>query len=381
MPIHVCLVGCLGPRPANTRCCQNVSRTLKTFPECPNMFWLFSRKRIPSPLPNLFLGNTILHCVKLHKHLGIILSQRMDWSEHIAQLHSKVMSVIHSLTPFKYKLDRCSLKQCVQSFVIPLFDYGDILYDNCVNEKRDLLENAYLAAIRLITGAKRGTSHHNLYQEIGWCTLKQRRDSHKLQKIFDIINGYTPLYLKNILPRQQQTYRTRQATCNYVLYKCKTELYRNSFMPSAIRQWNNSPSDTKSIVHRRPFKYRQKQSLYKKTPAHFNCSPRKYNVILSQMRMGFCDLKYYLHIKGCIDNPNCIVCGVPETLHHFFFECPSHDVQRQHLLNSVSAVIATNNQPIPTNVNLLIDGSDVSSEQSMSITKIVIDFIKNVHRF
>ena len=66
-----------------------------------------------------------------------------------------------------------------KSFILPLFDYADIIWDNCTNTQSNMLEN-HLEAIRIITGSVRGTSHQKLYNESGFCTLKERRKRHKL---------------------------------------------------------------------------------------------------------------------------------------------------------------------------------------------------------
>lgn len=65
-------------------------------------------------------------------------------------------------------------------FVLPILDYGDILYDNCSELNKLKLEDFQLTAARVVVGAKRGTSHARLYSEIGWQPLRQRREVHKL---------------------------------------------------------------------------------------------------------------------------------------------------------------------------------------------------------
>ena len=47
------------------------------------------------------------------------------------------------------------------SFILPIFDYVDVVRDNCTLKLADELEELYLDAIRTITGAVRGTSHQS----------------------------------------------------------------------------------------------------------------------------------------------------------------------------------------------------------------------------
>ena len=59
-----------------------------------------------------------------------------------------------------------------KSFILPQFDYADIVWDNCTTKLADELESLDLDAIRTIIGAVRGTSHETLYTEAGMTRLK-----------------------------------------------------------------------------------------------------------------------------------------------------------------------------------------------------------------
>ena len=65
-------------------------------------------------------------------------------------------------------LSRKSLLTKNKSFVRPILDYADIIYDKTFNEsfKRKIEMVQYRAAL-VITGAIKGTSRDRLYQELG----------------------------------------------------------------------------------------------------------------------------------------------------------------------------------------------------------------------
>ena len=83
---------------------------------------------------------------------------------------------------------------------LPLFKYADIIWDNCTSTQASTLENLHLEAIRIIIGSVRGTSHHNLYNESGFCTLKERHKRHKLIQFHTMINKICPDFLWDLLP-------------------------------------------------------------------------------------------------------------------------------------------------------------------------------------
>ena len=51
---------------------------------------------------------------------------------------------------------RKSLETIYKSFILPHFDYGDILYDNCSLYITNKLEEIHLDALRTIIGGGRG---------------------------------------------------------------------------------------------------------------------------------------------------------------------------------------------------------------------------------
>ena len=140
---------------------------------------LYFSKRPDQYLPLTF-GNTRLEKIDEHKHLGVTLQENCKWDGHIRSVVSKVSMLISCLKSFKYRLCRRTLETMYRSFVLPHFDYADILWDNCTEFLATTLEDLHLEALRTITGSVRGTSHQKLYQESGFCSLKERRRRHKL---------------------------------------------------------------------------------------------------------------------------------------------------------------------------------------------------------
>ena len=131
---------------------------------------LFSRKTSPSQLPAIILDGAVLKLVKSHKHLGITLMSSLSWTEHIDLTSGKSNRVLGMLKRFKYRWSRATLEICYKSFIRPIIEYGNIIYDLCTIADSDKLESVQLAAARLVTGAKKGTSHEPLYRELGWQT-------------------------------------------------------------------------------------------------------------------------------------------------------------------------------------------------------------------
>ena len=51
-------------------------------------------------------------------------------------------------------------------FVHPSLEYADIILDNCFKQEKLMIENLQYAALRLVTGAKKGTSKIVIYAQL-----------------------------------------------------------------------------------------------------------------------------------------------------------------------------------------------------------------------
>ena len=98
-------------------------------------------------------------------------------------------------------MDRKSLETFYLTFIRPLLEYGDIIWDNCTQQENTELDKIQNEAARIATGATKLVSVDALYKEIGWETLEQRRNNHKLTLFYKMINSLTPLYLTSLVPQ------------------------------------------------------------------------------------------------------------------------------------------------------------------------------------
>ena len=141
--------------------------------------------------------------VKSHKHLGIVFSNDCMWHEHLEYVKKKAWNRINVMRKLKFKLDRRSLQIIYFTFVRPLLEYADVLWDNCTQYEINDLEKIQNEAARIVTGATKLVSINSLCTETGWETLSSRRKKHKLILFYKMQNDLSPdwyLLLLEILP-------------------------------------------------------------------------------------------------------------------------------------------------------------------------------------
>ena len=138
----------------------------------------------------------------------------------------------------KFKLDRKSLEQIYLVFIRSLLEYGNIIWDNCLqSEKQKLEKKNHIEAARTAIGATKLVSNAALYKETRWDSLDERRRKHKLTLFYKMTNALSPLYLSSLVPQtvsNASRYNLRNSS-DLQTVEARTSLFYNSFLLSAVR--------------------------------------------------------------------------------------------------------------------------------------------------
>ena len=149
----------------------------------------------------------------------------------------------------KYELDRKSLEIIYTTFIRPILEYADVIWDNCCDYEKQELEKIQIEAARIASGATKLISIQNLYKEIGWENLEKRRINLKLILFYKMYNNLTPESLSSLVPssvNEGARYNLRNASDGWTIH-ARTALYFNSFLPFVIREWNTLPENDKYV--------------------------------------------------------------------------------------------------------------------------------------
>ena len=191
--------------------------------------------------------------------------------------------------------------------------------------------------------------------------------------MFKIKHNLAPNDLKNLIPIphiNNYNLRNRQELQNPF---CRLQLFKRSFIPSGIRQWNILAPEIKILPSVDTFKQHIRT---KSRTLLFYYGKRWPSIHHTRMRIGCSKLNYdlcsNLHV---INNMSC-QCGSPiENASHFFFACPLFTIQRQKLMQSLPIM------PDLSCEDLLSGITHLTLDQNLIIFKAVQDFIVETKRF
>ena len=97
------------------------------------------------------MQNHSISKVDVHKHLGLYLTNDCTWHSHINYIKRACLR-INIMRRLKYTLDRKSLETICLTFIRPLHEYRDIIWDNCTQYEKQELNKIQTEAARIATG-------------------------------------------------------------------------------------------------------------------------------------------------------------------------------------------------------------------------------------
>ncbi len=336
---------------------------------------IISRKKNKT-IPQLDMDGIEVKTVSNHKHLGLIIQGNGKWTNQIKETVSKAKQRIDILRGLMYKLDRITLEKLYTTYIRPLLEYGNVVWTNCNEAEKRLLEKTQLDAAKIITGAVKGTSHYKIYKECHWKTLQERRNEHQLVLLYKTINDMTPKTLKSIIPEiveEENGYMLRNKS-NIKQIKTKSNAFCNSFLPSTIKLWNKLDIKIKEQPTLSSFKRELKgeKTLVKK---RFLEGKRKEQIIHARIRLGHSGLNEHL-VNNHIQEDRSCRCGFErETAVHYFFDCPLYEHLRTILYDGIPNTIKRNIK------NFLWGDDKEEEEQNMKLFQTIQEFITSSGRF
>ena len=103
--------------------------------------------------PALYFNNIPIMEVQTHKHLGVYISDKCDWQAHVEYIQAKAWSRVHLLRSLKFVLDQKSLQTMYFSFIRPILECADVVWDNYTQQQMNDLEKIQIEGGRIILGA------------------------------------------------------------------------------------------------------------------------------------------------------------------------------------------------------------------------------------
>ena len=194
-------------------------------------------KLIPESNPNIILNNQQIEIVKSAKNLGIIINNKLTWTNHVNMTCGRVSSMLRSLFPLQHSTPVKIRELVAKAYIMPVLTYGCELFANSDAQSKRKLNVAFNNIIRYVYGLKirdHVSQHANKLYGYSFDSLVKMRTLIFLHKI---IYKQEPIHLF-----QRLSFSRSNRGKNLILYRHNTRVSEQHFYIYALRLWNMLPN-------------------------------------------------------------------------------------------------------------------------------------------
>ena len=209
-----------------------------------------------APDLQIIMDGRLLKQCEDFKYLGVYIDNTLSWNKHITYLASRIypkLKMLNRIAPF---LSQRVLLNIYKQTILPIVDYGCIVWGDCGKNNSQRLERLQNQAMRTILSTNRNTCSQEMRSKLSLLSLESRRRFLRLNLVFKIIHNINcPQQLENYLLKRS-AFHTRDFRDSTLLniVATKTKMGQTSFKCTAAREWNLLPKDIREIQSLSKFK-------------------------------------------------------------------------------------------------------------------------------
>lgn len=170
-----------------------------------------------------FNGKSLKH-VDEFMYLGVIFDNTISWSSHIQYILSRAGKRLGMLSRLRNNLTSYAANTLYLSFIRPIFDYCDTVWNCCGVGNASSLDNLQRRAAKIVTRSK---DSNKALLNLNWPSLQSRRNEHVFKLVKKCILGNCPQFFKEYFHFNKGRV-TRQSKLLH-LPRVRTETAKKSF--------------------------------------------------------------------------------------------------------------------------------------------------------
>ena len=194
----------------------------------------------------ILLNNEFIQHVESQKLLGIIIDKTLGWDKQVDSVCLNITRRITLLKQLSKYVSKNCLKQYYNSYILPVFDYGCMIWSRGTSTNIERMLQLQKRAARIILHADILTPSKDMFLELQWLPFSKRIQYHVCVMMFKTLNGIAPDYMSDMFTQTSETHnRNLRSVSNGDLRVpfARTKYFQNSFAVHGAKQWNALPPD------------------------------------------------------------------------------------------------------------------------------------------
>ena len=183
------------------------------------------------------INKSTLKSVESTKYLGVTITSNLNWNRHIENIVGKANQRLRFIGRILRKCNKPTKETAYNTLVRPLLEYSCAIWDPYQVGLTEDIEKVQRRAARFVLSQNGRNSVTDMINELGWKSLKNRRLTLRQGLLTKFQSQTLASECRNIL--LPPTYIKRNDHCDKIReIRSRTERFRCSFFPRAIREWN-----------------------------------------------------------------------------------------------------------------------------------------------
>lgn len=183
------------------------------------------------------------------KNLGVYIDRYMAFDIHISEIHKKVMGILMFLNRVKDYFDKETRKIIVQSLVLSILNYCNIVWGSSNNTLLAKVQKLQNFAAKIVDGRAKKYDHvTHILKDLKWLTIKDKIFHDTGVAIFKYLNNLHPDHLLNLPTVNNITNSSTRQQNNLFVPKVNTDNGERSLYVMGPKVWNSLPSDVKKAT-------------------------------------------------------------------------------------------------------------------------------------
>ena len=179
----------------------------------------------------------------MFKYLGVLINDTLTWSDHVDMICRKVSCRLNLLRRLSWFLPCFLLLTNLKSYILPHFDYCDVIWSGCTLDESRRLESLLNFSCKIVLHRRRDSSSTAALQELGLTTLTLRRKLHMAQCMFRSLSSQAPPYVSRLFSYVSYHHNTRSSfTSQLNLPLVRSSFGQKAFSFAGASLWRSLPT-------------------------------------------------------------------------------------------------------------------------------------------